>query len=75
MHMGACKDYTKLYIMLSPNHAFAYNIVALHHQLHVMFFTTWQSFKKINSLGFEKNLVTTFSYSFCWTIDRLNHKL
>jgi hypothetical protein len=26
MHMGVYKDYMKLYIILSPNHAFAYNI-------------------------------------------------
>jgi len=37
MHVGACKDYMKQYIILSPNHTFAYNIVVLHHQLHVIF--------------------------------------
>jgi len=31
MDVGAYKDYMKLYIVLSPNHAFAYNIVVLHH--------------------------------------------
>jgi len=40
MDVGAYKDYMKLYIVLSPNHAFAYNIVVLHHHIHVMFFTT-----------------------------------
>jgi hypothetical protein len=34
LHMGASKDYLKLFILLSPNHASAYNIVvALHHHL------------------------------------------
>jgi len=62
MHMGACKDYMKLYIMLSPNHTFVYNIITPHHQLHVMFFATWQSFKNIFSLGHEKDLSTTLSF-------------
>jgi hypothetical protein len=61
MHMGACKDYMKLYIMLSTNHTFVYNIIAPHHQLHVMFFATWQAFKNFFSLGLKKNLVTILS--------------
>jgi hypothetical protein len=32
--MGACKDYLKLFILLSPNQAFVYNIVVgFHHHL------------------------------------------
>jgi hypothetical protein len=31
MHVGVYKEYMKLYIVLSPNHTFAYNIVVFHH--------------------------------------------
>jgi hypothetical protein len=47
MHVDACMDYMEMYIMLPPNHAFSYNIVVLHHQLHVMFFYNVTIFQEL----------------------------
>jgi hypothetical protein len=33
LHMGVWKDYIKLFILLSPNHAYGYNIVVAFHHL------------------------------------------